>query len=126
MTGHSKDNFKGFLWADAEFDTISIDYDEIIITITETASSRSRKIHCRGYIGYKLEGFWDEVVIEKGDLVSEDGFLTDCINNLEKRYPSSLPETGQTERNRQEWRVLIVKFSDGAEMKIVANKFYVE
>lgn len=126
MTGHSNTNLEGLIWADSEFDTVSVDYDEVIISITETATGTHKKIHCRGYIGYKVEGFWDEIVIEKGELVSNDSFLAICTKKLKSRYSGSLPETGQIERNQQDWRVLIVRFSDGAEMKVVANKFDIE
>jgi hypothetical protein len=124
MTGHSIT--KWVSWADAELENISIDYDEIKISLLEFASRQVRVIRCHGYIGYQLLGFWDEVVVETLDVVDNHGFLLCCKENLSNRYPNGLPTTGQSYRNNRVWSVLVVGLSDGTELLVAANEFTLE
>ena len=94
MTGHMIN--ESVAWADAEFEGISIDYDDVTISLTEARAAKEKSIRCRGYIGFELKGFWDEVVIESVQVVEDHEFLLTCQKELNRRYPKGAPDTGQS------------------------------
>lgn len=123
MTGRSSIN--GLIWADAELEGLAVDYDDVVISVTETATNTARHVRCRGYIGYQAIGFWDEVIVESAWLDPAHDFLSVCRQNLERRFPKGAPETGQHSRNKRAWTTLVIKLIDGAEMLVVASEFEV-
>jgi len=70
-----------------------------------------------------MTGFWDEVVVERAEILCDDPFLQECVRSLEVRYGQKLPNTGSPERNRRSWNVLKIYLSDGAVLKIAAAAF---
>lgn len=124
MTGHF--GVLGIVWADAELESVTIDYDVVVLSLTETATGSTRCVRCEGYIGYQMLGFWDEVVVESATVAEEHDFLSRCLASIRGRYPGGLPSTGQPARNEQLWSLLTLRLSDGAELLIAANKFLVE
>lgn len=124
MIGHS--SVLGIVWADAELESVTIDYDAVVLSLTETATGKTRCVRCEGYVGYQLLGFWDEVVVESAALVENHDFLSECLSKIQKRYPGGPPNTGQPARNEGRWALLTVRLSDGAELLVAANRFMVE
>jgi hypothetical protein len=113
------------LWPDAELDSASVDYDDVTITVRES-TGRQRSIRCEGHIGYELCGFWDEVIVEHAELTEHDEIIERCIRELSQRLGTDWPETGNASRNDRSWKALIIHLSDGAALKIVAARFFVE
>jgi hypothetical protein len=70
-----------------------------------------------------MVGFWDEVVVERAEIIDADAFLQECVRSLEARYGQILPDTGSPARNRRSRRVLKVYLSDGAVLRVVAAEF---
>ena len=65
MTGLSKNVIKTLnkvLSADAELESINVDYDSLTMQITESTGTR-KQIICDGYIGYDAIGFWNRTGI---------------------------------------------------------------
>jgi hypothetical protein len=124
MTGHSRINncLSDVLWADAEFQSISIDYDTLALTILESTGVR-RTVRCEGYVGYSMRGFWDEIVIERAELVDNHEAINRCTEELARRGSRELAPSGNGHRNANRWLALIVHFSDGATLEIVAALF---
>nr|WP_319394656.1 hypothetical protein [uncultured Desulfobacter sp.] len=120
MTGHSNFQLNDVLWVDAELIKMEIDYGDVRISITES-SEREIKILFKGYIGYSVIGFWDEIVIEKFVLHEKHPFLDSCIQELEKKYGKNLPPSGDDARNKKEWLLSELCLSDGTSILIVAN-----
>lgn len=120
MTGHSNFQLNDVLWADAELEKMEIDYGNVRISITES-TEREIKISFKGYIGYSLTGFWDEIVIEKFVLHENHPFLDSCTKELEKKYGKNLPPSGDDVRNKKEWLLSELCLSDGTSIFIVAN-----
>jgi hypothetical protein len=110
------------LWDDAEIKSISVGYGEVRISLVES-TGKNRAVLCRGYIGYQMTGFWDEMVVERAEVVGSDQFLQENIGNLQSRYGQELPDTGCPERNGRLWKILRIHLSDGAILKIVAAEF---
>jgi hypothetical protein len=125
MSGHSDAGaLSEVLWADAELRSTLVDYEEVRIRLVES-TGLERTVICHGYIGYAMAGFWDEVVVERAEIVSEDSFLLECVRNLETRHRQGLFDSGSPERNRRSWKVLNIYLSDGAVLKIAAAAFEV-
>ena len=123
MPGHSDEpELRDVLWPDAEIQSIEIDYEELRISLLESTRQK-RIVSCHGYIGHVLVGFWDEVVVERAELIGDDPFLKECVESLRLRYARDLPDTGSPARNLRTWRVLRVHLSDGAVLKVVAAQF---
>jgi hypothetical protein len=104
---------------------ISIDYDEIRISLLESTNRRVA-VACRGYVGYSMVGFWDEAIVERADFDPGDEFLGECLRRIGSRYPQGIPDTGSPERNRRSWNVLRIVLSDGAVLKVAAAQFVAE
>ncbi len=120
MTGHSNFKLSDVLWADAEIEKIEISYGDVLLTITES-TEREKQISLKGYIGFSVAGFWDEIVVEKFLLHENHPFLDSCIQQLEKKYGKDLPPSGDESRNKKEWLLSEVCLSDGTSIFIVAN-----
>jgi hypothetical protein len=125
MAGHSRSVISGVLWPDAEIDTISIAYDEVVINLTES-SQKKTIVRCKGYIGYITLGFWDDVIVAKAELRTSDDLLDACLHSLRQRYGDELPDSGDPIRNRRTYHILEIQLIDGAVLKIVAADFVAE
>lgn len=123
MTGHS-DIESSVLWADSELESINVEYDEIVINLTES-TGMAREIKCLGYIAYQLIGFWDEIVIEGAEVLANDPLLNLADTTIKSRFDGSPPETGSSMRNRRKWETLVIHFADGASLRVVASGFIV-
>ncbi len=125
MVGHSRAITSGVLWPDAEIDSISIDFDELVIYLTES-SQKKTVVRCKGYIGYTVLGFWDDVIVAKAQLHDSDDFLDACLHSLRQRYRDGLPDSGNPSRNRRTYQILEIQLIDGAVLKIAAADFAIE
>ena len=120
MPGHSDSpQLHNVLWTDAEIEAVSVDYSAVRIVVLES-TGRRLNVLCRGYIGYSVVGFWDEVVVERADCDSADPFLAECLRSLQSRHGAELPESGSPERDLRSWSVLRVLLSDGVVLKVAA------
>jgi hypothetical protein len=102
---------------DANIDKIEIDYDEFTIHISESTSVNKR-VHCLGYIGFQIVGFWDEMIIETAKIHSDHAFILDC----ESRIMQDL-ESGSKYRKKAGNRLLEVVLIDGRKLWICAREF---
>jgi hypothetical protein len=70
------------LWADAELDALSVDYESARVTVRETTGAMV-SIAGHGVIGADLIGMWDEIVVSTGGLVDNHPFADDCWNAVQ-------------------------------------------
>jgi hypothetical protein len=112
----------GVLWADAELRGVRIDYDAIEMEVRES-TGLVRIVRCEGYIGYSICGFWDEVVVERAELLDRHEFIDKCVKDIARRFGLEWPETGNAYRNAKTWRALVIHLSDGARLEVVASEF---
>lgn len=124
MIGHSdnKQAVSTVLWPDAEVEGITIDYDTFALSVKES-TGRARTIRGLGYIGFRMVGAWDEMIIESGELRRDHPMIHECLKNMSDRLGASWPESGSPPRNSRNWSALIVRLGDGCEMQIVAADF---
>ena len=128
MNGDSPDSQNEFihrvLWPDAEIEGIRVSYESIDIALTESTGQKMRVI-CSGHIGFRVIGFWDEVVIERAEATLTDPLIRECLQSLEARFGSRLHDTGSLDRNAREWALLRITLGDAAKIEVVASKFFV-
>jgi len=110
------------LWPDAELESVTIDYDAVVLLLTESTGIK-RRIFCHGHLGMELPGFWDEVVVAQGEVLDQDPFLDRCQTAIQERFRNSPPATGNDDRNSKVSRLLRVTLGDGTELKVVASRF---
>jgi hypothetical protein len=123
VTGRSEpQQLTEVLWADGEIQTVAADYSEVRIALRES-TGQTRTVRCRGHIGYSATGLWDEVIVERAEIVDSDPFLDECLQSLSARYGTNPPETGCVERNQRSWQVLRIQLADGAVVKVAAADF---
>jgi hypothetical protein len=124
MPGHSHDDhaLNTVLWPDADIEGITIDYDVFSLSINES-TGRSRTIRGLGYIGFRMLGVWDEMIVEKAELRSNHPLIQECVENMTKRLGTSWMESGSPARNSRNWSALIVHLGDGCELQVVAADF---
>jgi hypothetical protein len=112
-------------WPDAQLLRISISYDAVEIQIRESAG-RLLTVVARGHIGTQMVGFWDEIVIDAGDVVDSHPFQKECLDSIAERLGQPAPLTGSPERNGGRFATLVLSMSDGAVFRCVAAQFSVE
>jgi len=112
-------------WADAELQSVTVDYDAVVLRVRESAGS-VRTLRAEGYIGYKLVGFWDEVVIDRAELCDTHPGLDACVDSIERRLGASWLDSGNVARNGRRWFALLLHLSDGAVLEVFAARVLVE
>ena len=124
MTDHSETEpvLRQVLWSDAILEAVTVDYDEVVLRIQESTGLK-KSLHCEGHIGLDLNGFWDEVTIERAELVTEHPLIARLANNISRRLGNHWPDTGNEHRNTRCWSALIVHLSDGCSLVVVAASF---
>ncbi len=121
MNGLSEDEI---LWPDAELESLNIDYDSVDILITDSLE-RKITISAKGFIGYKVLGFWDENIIDTGIFSKNHEFQKECLENLKYRMGDKLRESGCVDRTLSDLTTLEIKLIDGCSILIVAGKFVI-
>jgi hypothetical protein len=125
MTGHSSyEAMSKVRWADAEVKAVAIDYDSVCLSILES-DGETRTLRAVGYIGYKLIGFWDEIVVERAEMFDRHPFIDECTESINRRLGTRWLDSGNEARNRRSWFALIVHLSDGSAVEIAAAAFVV-
>jgi hypothetical protein len=122
MNGRFDEGILGepILWPDSQFESAQADYEELVIRVRDDLKKR-KVIRCLGYIGFQIVGFWDETIIESGQLYSAHAFLTRC----EKRV-KELPATGSETRVATGNRLLEITFIDGCKLWVCASQLRCE
>ncbi len=123
MPGRSESDlaFGQVLWPDATLEHVAVDYDAVVLRIRESTGIE-RTIRCEGHIALRLEGFWDEVIIERAELVSEHAAIERATDSISRRLGTNWLDSGNEERNSRHWLALIVYLADGCPMEIVAAR----
>jgi hypothetical protein len=121
MTGRSSVDlaFGQVLWPDSEIESIYVDYDAVSIKVLESTGS-TKIVRARGYIGYSVIGFWDEVVIERAELFAQHPFIDACRDDITRRLGTIWTDSGCPSRNGRSWLALLVHLSDGSVIQVAA------
>jgi hypothetical protein len=124
MTGHSKTehSLDKVLWADADIERIAVEYDVLSISLNESTGIK-RTVRALGYIGYRMVGVWDEMIVEKAALLKNHPFIDECVDSMKRRLGTDWLDAGSPSRNTRAWSALIVHFLDGCTLEVVAAAF---
>ncbi|MEI9961405.1 MAG: hypothetical protein WDM76_09855 [Limisphaerales bacterium] len=122
MNGHSNTKIEGksIFWPDSSIKKLEAGYEEFIIEIHDDMGGK-KFLHCIGYVGFQMIGFWDEVIVEKAMLHVSHQFIDDCEQRLKQ-----LPQSGSTARITTGNRMLEILFIDGCKLWICASQFRCE
>jgi hypothetical protein len=96
-------------WADSSIKDIHTEYDAVTL-------------RAEGYIGYNLVGFWDEMIIERAEIVENHAGLGACIDTVRRRQGASWSDTGSEARNSRRFFALLVHLIDGCVLEIFAAR----
>ncbi len=109
------------LWADAELESLSLDYELVTLNLRETTGVPV-VVEAHGPISLALDGLWDEVIIESGALVENDEFAARGWNAIQARLGSALSDSGYPDRNRRTFQTLLVTMIDGCQLRVAAAR----
>ena len=114
--------FRSVLWPDANLESISVDYDTIELALTES-TGRQVRVLCAGHIGLTIVGFWDEMIVERAEVLDDDPAIDKCVRNIYDRHSGTVLDTGCPPRNTKEWALLRIRLIDGLAIDVVATQF---
>ena len=112
------------LWPDASLESVTIDYDAVFVRIRGSTGT-FKDICCRGYIGYKMVGCWDEMIIDRAELVEDDDAIRECAKAITDRMGNNWGEAGSPARNTRTFAAFRVHFIDSSVLAVVAGEFSV-
>jgi hypothetical protein len=110
------------LWADAELESLTVDYEAARLSVRET-TGRVVTVVAKGVIGVDFLGLWDEVVVERAAIESDDAFSRECQRRIEERLGRDVADSGSPERNSRRFSTLTLTFIDGATLRLAAASY---
>jgi hypothetical protein len=110
------------LWADAELESLAVDYDDARVILRES-TGRVVTVVGVGLIGVEFLGLWDELIVERGKVVAGDAFSRECYQRVLDRLGPHVRDSGSPVRNRRRFSTLTVTFIDGSALRIAAADF---
>jgi hypothetical protein len=129
MTGQSMTELQpeqpNVLWADAELESLSADYDVLVLKIQESTGAEVR-VSCHGYIGYERIGAWDELIIASACISASKGdFMSRCMSAIESSLASEF-DSGSPDRNAGSFHLMEITFVDSSCLQVAAARFEVD
>ena len=113
-------------FADWSTNTITVDYDNVVVVIEELYSASKFSIHCMNFIGIAYIGQWDENIIED-IFIERKGDLLDCSIKKVVQFNGDSPSPGGgTKKLTNKWYQLNIKLIDGLIIQIVCDSFLFE
>src|SRR5262249_15979607 len=118
MTG-GDDVIQMVRWADARLEALTFAYDAVELVLVESNGCRMKVITV-GPFGVKIEGFWDETVIEDADIVAAHPFAEQCWDSIVDRSRGNPSDSGSDDRNRRSFLTLVVTLIDRCRIVVAA------
>ena len=103
-------------WADWTLENIQIDYEKIVISISDDSSNVSA-INLKDYIGFYYVGHWDESVIEDINIQSKGDLVDTSLGTIKKLYGENPLPGGGTKQLDDDWLQLNINLIDGNVLK---------
>lgn len=117
--------YRKVLWADAELLEVTVDYENLSLTLRES-TGQVRRIICEGYIGYEALGVWDEIVVAEARFNAVGPFVARCTEELERRLGVTHLPSGSEARNAAGAMELTIVLSDGCEVRVAMKGLRIE
>lgn len=125
ISDSSRIEFGKVRWADATLDRVAVDYDVVSLRLRESDGAL-KTLRAGGYIGYCMVGFWDEMIVERAEILERHDGLDACVDSIRRRLGSGWIDSGNDSRNAREWFALLVHFLDGSVLEVFAAQLTVE
>jgi hypothetical protein len=124
MDGHSKCELAlaKVLWSDAELESVQIDYDAVVFNVRET-TGHLRLLRAEGHVRFCFDGFWDEIVIDRVEVIRSE---PDPTLSIRSRYSGDLPASGNVARNTGVWLTVVMYLIDGVRLEVTAGRIVVQ
>ncbi|HAN20471.1 MAG TPA: hypothetical protein DCP51_02150 [Clostridiales bacterium] len=103
-------------WADWRLDKIEIDYECIIISVSNE-SEVIVKFSCNNFIGLSIVGHWDESVIESISIEDNGCLIKDSIETIKRLNGDNPLKGGGIKDINDEWYQMNIKLIDGIILK---------
>lgn len=113
------------IWPDAELSRIEIDYEDLKLLVRE-GSGAVKRVTCKGYLGYELSGFWDEVIITAAEVTEGGSFLDRCLSGIARRLGVAPLPSGSEARNQERAMQLVVTLGDGCQLHVAMKGLRVD
>ncbi len=110
------------LWPDASLESVSMDYDDVRVTV-EQSNGRRAAVIGRGYIGAEVVGLWDEAIVKSANIAAEHPFRRRCERALAEQNRKDRRPSGSMIRNLDDKHVLEIELIDGCRILLCASRF---
>jgi len=111
-------------WADWSLDKFEIDYDRVLISISEDIEGNVT-ICCRDYIGFSFIGHWDESIIEDIIVETNGSLIDESIKTVKKLYENYPLPGGGVKNINDSWYQVNIKLIDGNIIKVACKSIEV-
>jgi hypothetical protein len=121
MNGHfdNESQIASIRWPDATLLRIDARYEECVLHIRQDPGIET-VIRCIGYVGLKLVGFWEEIIIKGAVIHGQHEFIEACEQRVR-----SLPESGVPDRVATGNELLEIIFIDDCRLWVCAGRFII-
>jgi len=117
--------FDGIYWPDAALNSVTQTFENVSVSITD-CNGKQIEVTALGFIGHRMVGFWDEVIVESSTLVITHPFIDECVSAISMHHTDGVPDSGSLKRNHGEsWLLWNLTLADGVSLQIVAREFRV-
>jgi len=103
-------------WADWTLDNIQIDYEKIVISMSNYSSNVS-KFYLKDYIGFCYVGHWDESVIEDINIHTKGDLVEASLGAVKKLYGEKPLPGGGVKLLEDDWLQFNINLIDGNVLK---------
>lgn len=122
----SIDEINGCSWADWSLNRFEIDYEKILIEVSEDELNVTVIIRCKDYIGFNFVGHWDESVIQEITVERKGILIDESLQIVKKLYGENPQLGGGVKKIDNEWYQVNIKLIDGNTIKIACKSVEAE
>jgi hypothetical protein len=108
-------------WADWYLDKFEIDFESVLITITEPVGVGGLTICCKDYIGFSIVGHWDESVIEDINVTAYGSLVNESLYVIRSLYGENPLPGGGVKKVNDNWYQVDIKLIDGNIIKVASK-----
>jgi len=103
-------------WADWTLENIQIDYEKIVVSISDD-SSNITAIYLKDYTGFYYVGHWDESVIKDINIYSKGDLIDESLRTIKNLYGDNPLPGGGVKQIDDDWFQLDINLIDGNVLK---------
>ena len=120
------DEINNSCWADWSLNKLEIDYERIVIKVTQEEIKATVNLCCNDYIGFSFIGHWDESVIEEIIVESKGSLIDNSLQTVKKLYGENPSLGGGVKKIHDKWYQVNIRLIDGNTVKIACRSVEAE